>query len=131
MRNIGFDPPQFSITVAGGRPVWQLKVGNKTAPGDQVFLRVVGADGAFVTDADWLRFIPHSANDWRDTALVDAGNACDRIVLTNGTKAIELQRDATNHLWRMLRPLQARADSERITEALQKLYAAQRLAICH
>ena len=121
----GFDPPQFSINVAGGNHVWHLKVGNKTAPGDQVFLRVVGADGAFVTDADWLRFIPRSANDWRDTALVDAGNACDRIVLTNGTKAIELQCDATNHLWRMLRPLQARADSEHITEALQKLYTAQ------
>ena len=121
----GFDNPQFSITVEAGDHSWQLKVGNKTAPGDQVFLRVVGTDGAFVTDADWLRFIPHSANDWRDTALVDTGNACDRIVLTNGTKAIELQCDATNHLWRMLRPLQARADSEHITEALQTLYAAQ------
>ncbi|MGA3282953.1 MAG: DUF4340 domain-containing protein [Verrucomicrobiota bacterium] len=120
----GFDNPQFSITVEADDHSWQLKVGNKTAPGDQVFLRVVGTDGAFVTDTDWLRFIPHSANDWRDTALVDTGNAFDRIVLTNGTKAIELQRDATNHLWRVLRPLQARADSEHITEALQKLYAA-------
>ncbi len=121
----GFDNPQFSISVEAGDHSWQLKVGNKTAPGDQVFLRVVGTDGAFVTDADWLRFIPHSANDWRDTALVDTGNACDRIVLTNAAKAIELQCDATNHLWRMLRPLQARADSEHITEALQTLYAAQ------
>jgi len=120
----GFDNPQFSITVEAGDRSWQLKVGNKTAPGDQVFLRVVGADGAFVTDADWLRFIPRSANDWRDTALVDTGVTCDHIVLTNGTKAIELQCDATNHLWHMLRPLQTRADSERITEALQKLYAA-------
>ena len=120
----GFDNPQLSITVAAGDHGWQLKVGNRTAPGDQVFLRVVGTDGAFVTDTDWLGFIPHSANDWRDTALVDTGNACDRIVLTNGTKAIELQRDATNHLWRVFRPLQARADSERIAEALQKLYAA-------
>jgi hypothetical protein len=33
-------------------------VGNKTSPGDQVFLRVVGMDGAFVADADWLKFIP-------------------------------------------------------------------------
>ena len=121
----GFDNPQFSITVEAGDRSWQLRVGNKTAPGDQVFLRVVGTDGAFVTDADWLGLIPRSANDWRDTALVDAGSACDRIVLTNGTKAIELRCDATNHLWRMLRPLQARADSERITAALQKLYAAR------
>jgi len=121
----GFDNPQFSIAVEAGDHSWQLKVGNKTAPGDQVFLRVVGTDGAFVADADWLRFIPHSANDWRDTALVDAGNACDHIVLTNGTKAIELQCDATNHLWHILRPLRARAGSERIAEALQRLYAAR------
>ncbi len=121
----GFDDPQFSITVGAGDRSWQLKVGNKTAPGDQVYLRVVGDDGAFVTDAGWLGLIPRSANDWRDTALVDTRNACDHIVLTNGTKAIELQCDATNHLWRMLRPLQARADGERIAEALQKLYAAR------
>ncbi|MGD0745422.1 MAG: DUF4340 domain-containing protein [Verrucomicrobiota bacterium] len=120
----GFDNPQYSINVEAGDRDWQLKVGNKTAPGDQVYLRVTGADGTFVTDAGWLGIIPRSANDWRDTALVDVGNACDRIVLTNGTKAIELQCDATNHLWRMLRPLQARADSERIAEALQKLYTA-------
>jgi hypothetical protein len=122
----GFDNPQFSITVEAGDRSWQLKVGNKTAPGDQVFLRLDGSDGAFVTDADWLRFIPRSANDWRDTALADAGNVCDHIVLTNGTKApIELQCDATNHLWRMLRPLQARANSAYIAEALQGLYAAR------
>jgi len=121
----GFDNPQFSIAVEAGDHSWQLKVGNKTAPGNQVYLRVVGADGAIVTDTDWLGFIPRSANDWRDTALMDAGIACDHVVLTNGTKAIELQCDATNHLWRMLRPLQARADGGHITEALQKVCTAQ------
>ena len=103
-----------------------MLVGNKTPPGDQVFLRVVGVDGAFVADADWLQFIPPSANDWRDTALVDANNGgLDWIVLTNGTKAIELRRDATNHFWRMIRPFPARADTERITDALQRLQTAR------
>ncbi|MEI9863818.1 MAG: DUF4340 domain-containing protein [Limisphaerales bacterium] len=101
-------------------------MGNKTPPGDQVFLRVVGVDGAFVADTDWLKFIPKSADDWRSTALVAAdANTCDTIVLTNGVKIIELRREATNQLWRMIRPLQARADSARITEALQSLQAAQ------
>ena len=50
---------------------------------------------------------------------------CDSIVLTNGAKIIELRRDATNRLWRMTRPLQARADSDRITDALQQLQTAQ------
>ena len=82
-------------------------------------------DGTFVADADWLKFIPRSVNNWRDTALVDAGkNDFDSVVLTNGAKVIELHRDLTNHFWRMVRPLQARADSERITGALQLLQTA-------
>jgi hypothetical protein len=122
----GFDSPQISLVVEAGDQRWQLLVGNKTAPGDQVFLRVVGVDGAFVADADWLKLIPHSVNEWRSTALVAAdGNDCDSIVLTNGAKIIEFHRDATNHFWRMIRPLQARADSDRITDALQQLQTAQ------
>jgi hypothetical protein len=118
----GFDPPQTSLVVTDGGQRRQLQVGNKTAPGDQVFLRVVGVDGAFVADADWLKFIPHSANDWRDTALVDFnGGTPDWIVLTNGTKVIELHYNTTNRLWRMARPLVARADGSRIMEALQAL----------
>jgi hypothetical protein len=123
--DFGFDNPQFSIVVEAGDQQWQLKVGNKTAPGDQVYLRVVGVDGAFVADADWLKFIPHTAADWRDTSLVDSGGSYDWIVLTNAAKVIELRRDATNHLWRMIRPFPARADSEHINTALQQLQGAR------
>ncbi len=121
----GFETPGISIVIETDGQRRQLKVGNKTSPGDQVFLRVVGMDGAFVADADWLKLI-RPANDWRDTALVGANNSgLDWIVLTNGTKVIELRQDATNHLWRMIRPFPARADTERITDALQRLQAAR------
>jgi Domain of unknown function (DUF4340) len=122
----GFENPSVSLVVEAGDQRWQLLVGNKTAPGDQVFLRVVGTDGAFVADADWLKYLPHSADDWRDTALVNFNDGMpDGIVLTNGTKVIELHRSATNLLWQMTRPLVARANSARITEALQHLQAAR------
>ncbi|MGH7976861.1 MAG: DUF4340 domain-containing protein, partial [Limisphaerales bacterium] len=122
----GFDNPQTTLVIGAGDQTWQLLVGNKTAPGDQVFLRVVGRDGAFVADDGWLKFIPRSVNDWRDTSLVNANeDNFDSIVLTNGAKVIELHRDATNRLWRMTRPLQARANSERITSALQYLQTAR------
>jgi hypothetical protein len=52
-------------------------------------------------------------------------NGLDWIVLTNGTKAIELRRDATNHFWRMIRPFPARADADHITDALQRLQTAR------
>jgi hypothetical protein len=122
----GLEPPRISLAIETGGERRQLKVGSKTPPGDQCFLRIVGVDGVFVVDADWLKFVPLSANDWRDTALVNAGQiGLDWIVLTNGTKAIELRRDPTNHLWRMVRPFPARADAEHITDALQYLQTAQ------
>jgi hypothetical protein len=122
----GFETPRISFVIETGGQRRQLLVGNKTPPGDQVFLRVVGMDGAFVADADWLKFIPRSANDWRDTALVNVNHGgLDWIVLTNGTKVIELRCDATNHFWRMIRPFPARADAGRITDALQHLQTAR------
>lgn len=123
--DFGFNPPRANLVIQSATQRWQLQVGSKTPPGDQVYLRVIGADGAFVADADWLKFIPLSANVWRSTALVDAGSAFDSIVLTNGAKVIELHRDATNQFWRMTRPQPARADSGRITELLQRLQTAQ------
>ena len=78
-----------------------------------------------MTDPGWLLFLPRAADDWRDTTLVDSPALVDWIVITNGTKAIELRRDVTNHLWRMIRPLQARADSLRIVTALQELRTAK------
>jgi hypothetical protein len=124
--NYGFETPAVSLVVEAGDQRWQLLVGNKTAPGDQVFLRVVGKDGAFVTDAGWLKHLPNTADDWRDTTLVDFGRAVpDWIILTNGTKVIELHRNTTNHLWEMTRPLVARANTSRITEALQRLQTAR------
>jgi hypothetical protein len=117
----GFASPQFTLYLDCGDQQLQVLVGNRTPPGDQIFLRVTGADGVFVTDARWLQLLPHSANDWRDTALMDNVATCDWIVVTNGGKAMEFRRDPTNQLWRMIRPLQARADGSLLVAALQQL----------
>jgi hypothetical protein len=121
----GFENPQFTLNLTAAGQSWHLRVGNKTAPGDGVYVRVVGAAGACVTDTSWLQFLPRDAAAWRDTTLVDIADNVDWIVVTNGAKAIELRRDVTNHLWRMIRPLQARADSYRIATALQQLRTAK------
>ena len=123
----GFEHPQARLAIAAGDQSWQLTVGGRTAPGDQVYLRVAGVDGVAVADAGWLDLIPRTGDEWRDTALVNAGhNDFDWIVLTNNAKGIviELRRDPTNHLWRMIRPRPARADADHITDALQQLLAA-------
>src|ERR1039457_2306000 len=106
----GFSSPQASIFIEQPEHPAHLLIGARTPPGDQVFLRVVGVDGVYVVDADFLKYIPHTADDWRDTTLVDLKElAFDRLAVTNGAKVFELRRDATNKLWRMVYPLQARA----------------------
>ena len=121
----GFDSPQFKLNLTAGGQNLHLIVGNKTAPGDGVYVRVEGIPGAFETDTSWLQFLPHDANDWRDTTLVDVPASTDWLVITNGTQAIELRHDVTNRLWRMVRPLQARANNLLIVSALGQLHTAR------
>jgi hypothetical protein len=120
----GFDTPQYSLILQQADNQCQVLIGSRTAPGDQVFVQVVGVEGIYVVDAELLKLLPRTPTDWRDTSLVDLPNlAFDRLVVASGAKVLELQRDATNKLWRMTLPLQARADNDRIAEALQKLQA--------
>ena len=101
-------------------------MGAKTTPGDQVFLQVVGVEGVYVVDADFLKYLPRTADDWRDTTLINLnGLAFDRLAVTNGTKIFELRRDATNKPWRMVYPLQARANNAKTEESLQMLQSVR------
>lgn len=123
----GFDNPQISLDLQQGdhaSPPARLKFGRPTAPGDQVFFQVVGGVDIYVVDAELMKLLPGSVNDWRDPALVDLrGLVFDRISITNaGKAAIVLQRDATNTTWRITEPLPARADARHIYESLLKLH---------
>ncbi|HVM50079.1 MAG TPA: DUF4340 domain-containing protein [Candidatus Acidoferrum sp.] len=116
----GLATPQATITVQQPGYHAVVQIGAKTAPGDQVFLRVVG--DVFVVDAGILKLIPASADDWRDTALLDLkGLAFDHLSVTNGAKAVQFVRGATNAPWRLLYPLSARADNYKLRDALQRL----------
>jgi len=121
----GFDNPRFRLDLSADGHAWHLLVGGKTAPGDGVYVRVVGVPGAFVTGVDWVNQLPRDAATWRDNALLDLPAVVDWLVITNGAQAIELRRDVTNHLWRMVRPLQARADNILILSALAQLRTAK------
>jgi Domain of unknown function (DUF4340) len=120
----GLETPQISLVIQSAGYSRQIQIGNKTGPGDQVYVRVVGIDGLYLADVGWLKYIPQTSADWRDTALVSMPNGCDSITLTNGVKIIELHSNPTNRLWQMTRPLTARANSDYINTALQQLQTA-------
>ena len=121
----GFDA-RTTLTLMTGDESRQLRLGSRTAPGDQFYVQVVGSDGVAVVDAQLLKLLPSKLDDWRDTGLIDLrGLMFDRIIVSNATAVIELQRDATNLLWRLTRPMVARADNFRLADSIQKLHGTR------
>ncbi len=119
----GFDTPLASLLVQQRDRRHQVLVGALTAPGDQVFLQVVGAEGLYVVGAELLGYIPRSADDWREVAFARLdGVLFDRIVVTNAAgTTFELRRGGVGAGWRLTEPLQARAAAAKVEAALSAL----------
>jgi hypothetical protein len=121
-----------SIILQQGERSTHVLLGALTAPGDQLFLQVVGVDAVQVVDADLLKVVPRGANDWRDTSFLGLKVlAPDGVRVTNNAKTFSgtreaattfaLQRDPTNHLWSMVRPIEARGDTAKVEQSLERL----------
>lgn len=122
----GFAKPQATLTLRSANAVRPILIGSRTAPGDQVYVQVVGTEGVYVVDAELLKLFPRNADDWRDTAFAGLDRMLfDRISVSNTLAALELQRDPTNLLWRLTRPMAVRADSQRLYLLLQQLNTAR------
>ncbi len=115
----GFTAANGSIVVKHGETiVLNLLVGTNTPVGEQVYLQVVGDAGVYVVDAELLKLLPLSDNDWRDRTLFHINHSINSVKSRSGNKALALL--LTNHLWRMTMPLQARADNSKVDELLEK-----------
>lgn len=118
----GFDPPQASVLLQQAGERQQLLVGGRTLPGDQVFVQVVGAEGIYVVESELLQGLPRNPNDWRNAALLRQPNrAFDRLIVTNAGSTFTLQREAASGRWRLTHPMQVRADSAKVDDALAAL----------
>jgi len=118
----GLEPAQISVILLAGGTRHQLLFGTRTAPGDQVFMQVVGSEGVYIVGAEILSLLPVSASAWRDPALLSLrALTFNRLTVTNGPTVIELQLVSTNQTWRMIRPRAQRADSERIADLIANL----------
>ena len=117
----GLTKPQATITLQGDLRA-HLSIGNRTPPGNQLFLKVGGDPGVHIVDVDLLRLIPKNAKEWRDTTFVELGNHLDHIAVTNGPRPFELQRTGGSNVWQLLKPgFSARADNGRVEEMVQGL----------
>lgn len=118
----GLNTPQASLVIQQEGYEARIKFGRRTAPGDQVFVQVVGREDIFVMDADLLKLLPAAPDAWRDRSLLAlSALKFDALSITNNTGTIMLRRDPTNQVWRIVSPLPTRADTLYVEAMLHQL----------
>lgn len=121
--DFGLQPPQATFFFHQGGKIIELRIGARTPVNNQLYVQVAGTGHVSVTDANLLEFLPRTADDWRDRALISlAGVKFDRLRVRTGTRELMLQREATNQLWRITLPTPPkRANTPRIEQLLGEL----------
>lgn len=122
LRAFGFEaePLTVKLEMASGSPLL-YQIGGPTPLGSQFYFRQVGADGVFTGDDAFLKNLPPTPDHWRDRSLFDLrGQPFDRLEV-RGPTAFTAVRESTNGAWRLVKPLAARADSERIEALINAL----------
>lgn len=118
----GLQPPLAQFTLVQNNQRLEVKIGEQTLVDGQRYVQVGDEVLAYLVDERIGSLLPANANAWRDTAVLPQnGLAFNRIEVHVGLAVREFQRDETNQLWRMTKPIIARADNARIKDWLQQL----------
>ena len=118
----GFARPQYEVSLQGVGTPRQILIGQSSALGDGVFLEVVGNPDIYLVSANLLKLIPSDKDQWRDLSLLNPARLpYQSIQVRSPGRGFDLERDPTNHLWLMTKPVTARADNARVNESLQRL----------
>jgi len=122
LAEFGLDTPRVTLRVQAPGKVAQIQFGDRTAPGDQVFVQVVGEEELWVVSSEVLRQLPVQPADWRERRWVRVSSGdFDRLTVSNRLGWFALERTPENGRWRLIEPLRARADAERVQTLWQGL----------
>jgi hypothetical protein len=125
LANFGLDMPAVTLVLQHHGRRTELLFGSKTPVGDQVYLQLLNAPGVYVVNADILPLLPRTANDWRDTALLDLKDlVLDRIEVRNAARTFAIEVNPTNKTFYLSKPSFARASSPKVEALLLKLQTA-------
>ncbi len=116
---------QFTLLLQENGRERTLKIGHLSPAADQVYLNARGSDQILVASPEVLNWIPTNQLQWRDrTVLPLAGAPFQKLqVHSTNVELMSLEVDPASLLWKMTKPIQARADSPKINQWLGQLLA--------
>ncbi|MDB6053917.1 MAG: hypothetical protein JWN25_1440 [Verrucomicrobiales bacterium] len=120
----GFNSPSYTVLLKGAAVEARIEISTNSIASDQLFLQIVGGDGVYVLPAEMLSYLPTNANQWRSREVfsTNAGRASG-ILVKNAAKGFQLQK--TNNFWRMVAPLECRANDSKVDSLLEELVRAR------
>ncbi|MFB3853216.1 MAG: DUF4340 domain-containing protein [Vicinamibacterales bacterium] len=126
----GLQQPKIEISfkVAGQEGEKQLHLGNKTPTGGDMYARLPNQKRVFLVPGYLESTFDKSAFDLRDKSILvfDRSKAAS-LELTDGQKRIEMKKEGEE--WRVVQPIQARADYGSVEGIVGRLQSAQMKSI--
>ncbi len=121
LKAFGLGSSATVLTLETAQGPWTIKIGNPTPLGDQFYFQRLGIEGVFTAEGRVYDLVPLSASAWRDRNLIDLRNeVVDHFELRRKTP-IEAVRNPQTHQWQLVKPLAARANSDRINGLITTL----------
>lgn len=119
LRDFGLEKPRIAVSLKTKSGTVVLNVGSEARQGDGLYIQVSGDPHIYRVDRDVALRLSKKMDDLRDRSLFDVtASQVQHLEIKSGPKLLEFTR--TNHLWRIVQPLSARADPDRVEEFLRQ-----------
>jgi len=123
-KEYGLVQGQFTLRLQESGQERVLKIGRISPVGGLVYLNARGSDEILAANAGALHGIPTNQYQWRDLTVLNLDGAdFQRLQVHSANWNFELGRDAASRLWKMTKPIEARADTPQINQWLGQLQA--------
>jgi hypothetical protein len=126
--HFGLEPPRATVEIEAGTNKVQFQIGGRAPLTNNIYLRLQPSGDVILASSAFAGLVPASTNAWRDPRLIAGRSAAfDGLRIRVGPRAFEIGRSATNRngLWRIERPVPARADQQRIAALVELLRSAR------
>ncbi len=128
LASYGLDSAPVTLILHQGAMRTELRIGVGALSTARLYVQVVGSQGVAVVPSSILQHIPGGVDRWRDLGLARMGfGQFDRLALRSGARQIEFEREPAARVWRLTKPMSARADNTRIEDFLRQ-YLTTRVA---
>lgn len=126
--HFGLEPPRASVQIEAGTNTIRFEIGGQAPLAKNIYLRLQPSGEVVLAGAQAAELAPAGPEAWRDPRVVNLASLnFDALRIRAGARSFELGRGAAGRdgAWRLLRPVPARADQQRVAGLLETLRGAR------